>query len=356
MKLFICAGGTGGHIFPGIAVAEALMAENADHEVLFIGTTIGMEGRIVPRYGFKLLYIEARQFLGTSVLHKFSTLIGLLRGIQAAATILRRERPQAILGMGGFTSVPTVLAGVMLGIPSFIHEQNVQPGLANRLLSRFATATFISFEETKRYLKTAKVDHTGNPLRKMAKVSATKEPGSFTIFIFGGSRGAHSINESMLTMLPFLKEYRNMVIYHQTGTDDYERVKEGYEKNGVVHEVFPFTDEMERYYTLSDLVISRAGASTIFELAYFKRAAILIPYPYAAGGHQSKNAVSVERVGGGYVVADEEAKGEQLLGLIRGFAAAPGKLKEMGENMGKLYREDAARRIIKVIENGVMRG
>ncbi|OPY77132.1 MAG: UDP-N-acetylglucosamine--N-acetylmuramyl-(pentapeptide) pyrophosphoryl-undecaprenol N-acetylglucosamine transferase [Syntrophorhabdus sp. PtaU1.Bin058] len=354
MKLVISAGGTGGHIFPGIAVAEALLAQDRANDVVFIGTTYGLEGKIIPQAGFRLLYIEAHQFLGTSPLHKVGTVLRLLKGISMATGILRSERPDAILGMGGFTSVPVVIAGVILGVPCFIHEQNVQPGLANRLLSKITRSTFISFEETKNYLSSKKVRHTGNPLRKNLKAVDVKKPEDrFSIFVFGGSRGAKSINDSILTLLPFLESYKNTVMYHQTGAGDYERVSDGYKNTGIEHEVFPFIDDMAKYYSLADVVISRAGATTIFELAYFRKAAILIPYPYSAGGHQWKNASQVEQAGGGYVIGDDEATGDRLFDVLKHLMKEPGLLKEMGENIGRIYVQDAAERIIGGIADGI---
>ena len=354
MKLFISAGGTGGHIFPGIAVAEAFTAMGKGNEAVFIGTPYGMESKIIPQYGYRLLMIKARQFLGRSIIYKAATLLRVVRSVATAMVLIRREKPDAVLGMGGFTSVPVVLASVLLGVPRFIHEQNVQPGLANQILSKFARRTFISFEETADYLKGRMVTHTGNPLRKrLAAKGATKEKENFGIFIFGGSRGAHSINESILTLLPYLTHYKNVRIYHQTGPDDYEHVKEGYEKSGVSHEVFPFTDAMEKYYALSDVVISRAGASTIFELAFFKKAAILIPYPYSAGGHQWKNATCVENAGGGYVIGDDEASGERLHQVISHLMKEPGLINEMGENIGKIYIHDSAELIIRGMFHGI---
>ena len=347
MKLLISAGGTGGHIFPGIAVAETLTAKDKNNQVTFIGTAYGLESKIIPQHGFKLLYIEAHQFLGKTFIHKLATLVRLLQGIYMSISIIRKEKPDGILGMGGFTSVPIILAGTILGVPSFIHEQNVQPGLANKLLSRFAASTFVSFDATRDYLKKGKVYHTGNPLRKTLKVSQDKKPeGSFVIFIFGGSRGAKSINESILTLLPYMESYKNTIMYHQTGTEDYNHIKEAYGKTNMKYEVFPFTNEMEKYYTLSDIVISRAGATTIFELAYFKKAAILIPYPFSAGGHQWKNASLIETIGGGYVIGNDEATGERLYSVLKHLINEPQLLKEMGENIGKLYIDDAAERII----------
>ena len=354
MKLAISAGGTGGHIFPGVAVAEAFTAQDAKNEVVFIGTTEGLEGKIIPAAGFRLLYGEAHQFLGKSPVYKVLTLIRLLKGIFIAARILRKEKPDAILGMGGFTAVPIIIAGVLLRIPCFLHEQNVRPGLANKFLSEITRKTFISFEETKQYLSTKKVRHTGNPLRKgLVRHDAKKKEGAFALFVFGGSRGARSINDAVLTLLPYLESYKNTVMYHQTGPEDFDRVNVAYKNTPITHEVFPFTSEMEKYYSLSDIVISRAGATTIFELAYFKKAAILIPYPYSAGGHQWKNASHVENIGGAHVVANEEATGERLFKVITHLMKEPELLKEMGENIGKIYVDDAAERIIGGIQHGL---
>lgn len=280
MKLAISAGGTGGHIFPGIAVAETLKAIGTKHDVVFIGTREGLEGKIIPAAGFRLLYVEAHQFLGRSPLYKVLTLMRLIKGIAMSMQILRKEKPDAILGMGGFTCVPVIIAGRLLGIPAFLHEQNVQPGLANKFLSKITKGTFISFKETKKYLTTKKILHTGNPLqKKLSQYEGTKKEGEFGIFVFGGSRGARSINDAVLTLLPHLESYKNTVIYHQTGQEDFDRVSAVYKKTPIMHEVFPFTNEMAKYYNHSDVVISRAGATTIFELAYFKKAAILIPIP-----------------------------------------------------------------------------
>jgi UDP-N-acetylglucosamine--N-acetylmuramyl-(pentapeptide) pyrophosphoryl-undecaprenol N-acetylglucosamine transferase len=352
MKLLISAGGTGGHIFPGIAVAEAFVDRDERNDVVFVGTRQGLEGGIIPRHGFKLLFIEAHQFQGKNVFYKMATLIRLLQGIRAAKVIIRLENPDAILGMGGFTCVPTILAGAMLGIPTYLHEQNVEPGLANKLLSRFVRSTFISFEATKEYLTAKKVYHTGNPLRKTLKtVREREEKSGFSVFIFGGSRGARSINESILTLLPFMESYKNTIMYHQTGKEDYERIKKVYEGTKVGHEVFPFTDHMEKYYNLSDVVISRSGATTIFELAYFKKAAILVPYPFSAGQHQKTNAMHVASLGGAYVVENDQLSGGKLHNLLSGLMNEPGRVKEMGGSIGRLYIEDAAERIIEKIED-----
>ncbi len=354
MKLVISAGGTGGHIFPGIAVAETLMAKSSQNNAVFIGTPYGLEGKIIPDAGFRLHLIEAHQFLGRSPLHKAVTLLRVAKGIVMCLKILKAEKPDAILGMGGFTSVPVILAGKILGIPCFIHEQNVQPGLANKLLSKITRRVFVSFDETKKYLPAGRAVHTGNPLRqKLKKLEGLKEPGSFGIFVFGGSRGAKSINDALLSLLPHLEGQGNVAVYHQTGTDDFERIREAYSASSVAHEVFAFTNEMEKYYALCDVVIARAGATTIFELAFFRKAAILIPYPYSAGNHQWQNAAHVENTGGCYLIGNDEATGERLFEVIAHLMKEKTLMEEMGRNLGKIFVEDAALRIIGGIEHGL---
>ncbi len=354
MKLVISAGGTGGHIFPGIAVAETLMKKGNENSAVFIGTPYGLEKSIIPKAGFKLHLIEAHQFLGRSVIHKATTLLRIAKGILMCLKILKAEKPDAILGMGGFTSVPVILAGKMLGIPCFIHEQNVEPGLANKLLSRITRSVFISFDETANKMPRGRTVHTGNPLRqKLKKLEGIKNPESFGIFVFGGSRGAKSINDAVVSLLPFLADYKNIAVYHQTGAEDLDRIRDAYAKTRVPHEVFAFTNEMEKYYALSDVIISRAGATTIFELAFFRKAAILIPYPFSAGNHQWQNAAYVETKGGCYLVNNDEATGDRLFDIIKHLMKERDLIKKMGENIGKIFVDNAASRIIGGIEHGL---
>jgi UDP-N-acetylglucosamine--N-acetylmuramyl-(pentapeptide) pyrophosphoryl-undecaprenol N-acetylglucosamine transferase len=349
MKLLIAAGGTGGHIFPGLAVSEAFVASGAANEAVFVGTLRGMEGRIIPAFGFRLLKIDARPFLGQNLLLKMATIVRLIKGVAQCIRILRQERPDAVIGMGGFTCVPVMLAAFLLRKPRFLHEQNVVPGLANQILCRIAKRIFVSFTKTEEYLK-GSVLHTGNPIRKKLRiVPAPRTDDLFTIFVFGGSRGARSINEAVLLLLPYLESYKNAAIYHQTGNDDYERVKQAYTTVRIPHEVFPFTDEMEKYYSLSDVVISRAGASTIFELSYFKRAAVLVPYPFAAGAHQWKNASHVEEIGGAYVISNDELSGERLHLVLKELHEYPELRARMAQNMGTIYVEKAEELIVKGI-------
>jgi len=353
MKLLIAAGGTGGHIFPGVSVAEAF-ASTKENEVFFAGTPYGLEERLVPSYGFRLVKITARPFLGRGPMAKAGTLFALAKGLSQARRLIGSEKPDAILGMGGFASVPVVLAGLFERVPCFIHEQNVYPGMANRLLARWVKAAFVSFAETSQYLRARKVVHTGNPIRKSMRGKATQKGDvNFNIFVFGGSRGAKTINDGVLELLPYLEAYKQTAIYHQAGSDDFNRVSEGYRGSSTIHEVFPFTNEMEKYYNLADIVVSRAGASTIFELSYFGKPAILVPYPFAAGGHQWKNASAVEKAGGAYVIGNGEVSGERFYTAITELREHPDELSRMREAIRSIYVEDAELKVVRGIEAGV---
>jgi UDP-N-acetylglucosamine--N-acetylmuramyl-(pentapeptide) pyrophosphoryl-undecaprenol N-acetylglucosamine transferase len=354
MKLMVCAGGTGGHIFPGIAVAEAFLAQSGENKVVFVGTESGLEKRIVPEQGFRLLFISAKPFLGKGLLQKAATPFGLVRTILQAMALIRSERPDAILGMGAFTSFPVVIAGRLMNVPCFLHEQNVYPGLSNRLLAPYVAAVFISFDASRNYVRGKKIIHTGNPVRRDIRIDkGQSDKAFFDIFVFGGSRGARSINEAVLLLLPHLESYKNARVYHQTGNEDYDRVKKAYNGTGIVHDVFPFTKEMGKYYTLASVVIARAGASTIFELSYFGKPAILVPYPFAAGGHQSKNAEYVEKKGGGLVIENAKLSGDALNRLLDQLRQDPERLAEMGRRMGEIYVEGAEERIARGIIGSV---
>jgi UDP-N-acetylglucosamine--N-acetylmuramyl-(pentapeptide) pyrophosphoryl-undecaprenol N-acetylglucosamine transferase len=354
VKLLIAAGGTGGHVFPGLAVAETFVALDKRNEVLFTGTPLGLEARVIPASGFPLHYISAYQFTGRSAVYKAYSLLLVLKGVVEALGLLRKEKPDAVLGMGGFTSVPVVLAALCARVPCFIHEQNVEPGAANKVLARYARAAFVSFEGSESRLRARKAVHSGNPLRKSVLQRVPKAADNiFRIFVFGGSRGARSINDALLPLLPLMEEAGDMAVYHQTGGEDFAKAEGAYKTVRFPHEVFPFTDDMGRYYNLADLVISRAGATTIFELAYFRKPAILIPYPFSAGQHQWKNAAYVEERGGAYLIGNDEAKGPRLWEAITHLKGERDLLGRMGENIGALSVPDAAERIIKGIVDGL---
>lgn len=348
MKLVIATGGTGGHIFPALCVAEKFREKGGS--VIFFGTKEGMEAKIVPNEGFKIAYISSARFMGKRHLERFLGLHKVIKGIIQSLKLLVREKPSFVLGMGGFVSFPSVLSAILLGIPAYIHEQNVDLGLSNRLLFRFVKKVFLSFEETARIYRIDKYLVTGNPVRKSVKEDGEpKKEALFSIFAFGGSRGARSINEAMADLLRFFDGLKGIVIYHQTGFEDFERMRGIYSKFRLEAYVFPFTDHMGMYYSMSDVVVSRAGSSTIFELASRKKPAILVPYPFSAGAHQLKNARYVERIGGGIVVEDEKLDGERLYEILSMLMRNRDLLEKMGEKIHRIYIPDSEDRIVNEI-------
>lgn len=346
MKLIIATGGTGGHIFPALCVARRFKEEGG--EVLFLGKRGGMEERIIPSSGFRLAYISSAQVMGKGSLERFFAIFKVLKGVFESLKILIKERPSFVLGMGGFVSFPCVLSAILLGIPTYIHEQNLDLGLSNRLLFKFVKRVFVSFEETAKIYGIDRFVVTGNPVRKDVTIGGeTQKEGPFAVFAFGGSRGARRINEAMIELLPFFEGSKNIIFYHQTGFDDFERVKEAYSRHAVKYDVFPFTESMGRYYGLCDIAVSRAGSSTIFELASRKKPAILVPYPFASGNHQLRNAKFVERIGGGIVVEDEKLNGKRLYELLNTLMRNRELLQRMGENIHRIYIPDSEERIVK---------
>jgi UDP-N-acetylglucosamine--N-acetylmuramyl-(pentapeptide) pyrophosphoryl-undecaprenol N-acetylglucosamine transferase len=350
MKLAISAAGTGGHLFPGIAVAEAWIARREDNDVIFLGRRDGLEGRIIPKKGYRFFSIEAQSLTGRAALGRVSSAISILAGTVRAISILRRERPSALLSFGAYASVPPSMAAYLLKIPLFLHEQNVEPGSAIRFLARFASAIFVSFDETRRFFPGKAVYVTGNPLRRsIMSERGAKRNDLFHIFVLGGSRGASSINTAIVDALPLFKREGGFFFSHQTGHEEYEKMLLSYRAASIPSDVFPFKEEIGRYYAQADLVISRAGAMAICEISYFKRPCILIPYPYAARRHQWINAKYVERIGGCVVIEPEQARGQRIFEAVMALKSDRDALREMGQRMGTICRPDADSAIVEAI-------
>ncbi len=302
MRCVIAGGGTGGHLFPGMAIAEAFIGREMGNEVLFIGTERGIEARVLAGGKFPLKMIQARPIKGRSLPGKLKAIWSLPMAVSEAYSILKEDQPQIVLGVGGYASGPTLLAAFLLGMKRAIHEQNVVPGMTNRILKWFSQQIFVSFEETKKYFPERKTFVTGNPIRKEILTSQKgrerKKGDRFTLLIFGGSAGAHRINKAMMEALDPLQEVKSSLKFiHQTGRDDLDFVSKGYQEKGFDALVKPFFEDMATYYQMADLVICRSGASTVSELAVCAKAAILIPYPYAAHQHQLINAQKLVELG-----------------------------------------------------------
>jgi len=349
MRCVIAGGGTGGHLFPGMAIAEAFVEREAGNEVLFIGTERGIEARVLPNGRFPLKMIHAMPIQGRSFKGKLKAVWALPKAISEALTILKSFRPDFVLGVGGYASGPTVLAALLLRIKRAIHEQNVIPGMANRLLKRFSQRVFVSFEETKQYFPEEKTIVTGNPIRKEIVASASlRERGDrFTLLVFGGSAGAHRINAAMMDALDALKELRSSLrIIHQTGQEDFAFVSKGYAEKGFEAEVMPFIDEMARCYRRADLVVCRSGASTVSELAVCGKASILIPYPYAAHNHQWINAQKLVDRGAAKMIGDRELGGISLAEMILQLFHHQEEREQMEEAIRRVGRPKAAEEIV----------
>jgi UDP-N-acetylglucosamine--N-acetylmuramyl-(pentapeptide) pyrophosphoryl-undecaprenol N-acetylglucosamine transferase len=348
-KVVIAGGGTGGHLFPGIALAEEFTRRKEGWEVIFVGTGRGLEQRILPRWGFELVTIPAAPLKGRSWWGKAVSFSALLLGVGWSLALLRRISPRLVIGLGGYSAGAVVLAAYLLGIKRVIQEQNVLPGLTNRMASKFAQRVFLSWTEGARFFPTAKARVTGNPLRQaVLKGRGKKQSGKgFTLLILGGSQGATAINKAMLEALPLLAEIKkDLRIIHQTGAADYQWVKEGYERQGPQASVHPFIDEMAPCYRESRLAICRAGAATVTELCAWGRASILIPYPFAADDHQRKNAEVLVRQGAGRMIPNAELSGERLAEEILPLYRDPEALKEMERQAAALGRPDAATQIV----------
>jgi len=349
MKCVVAGGGTGGHLFPGIAIAEAFTEREAGNEVLFIGTERGIEVRVLAGGKFPLKTIRAMPLKGRSLLEKIKALGTLPLALSEALSVLREFRPQIVLGVGGYASGPALLAASLLGIKRAIHEQNMVPGMTNRILRGFSQRIFVSFEETKKYFPGKKTIVSGNPIRKEFLSCSTnrQETGKFTVLIFGGSAGAHRINEAMMDALPSLHGIKSSLRFiHQTGREDLEFVSKGYAQEGFDALVMPFFEDMMTQYQGSDLVICRAGASTLSELAVCGKGAILIPYPYAAHQHQLINARRLVDLGAARMVEDKELAGQSLAQAILHIYSHPGELRRMEEAIRQVARPRAAQDIV----------
>jgi len=355
MKLIIAGGGTGGHLFPGIAVAEELLSRGPEHQVLFVGTEKGIEGRLLPRQGWAHRFIPAAGVRGKGTWGQVKGLAMLLHGYAESRKVLKEFRPDVVLGVGGYASAPLVLAARGLEIPRFIHEQNAIPGMTNRLLSRVALQVFISLASSARFFPKELTLLTGNPLRRaiLDQVAAENDAGRAAgrrLLIFGGSSGAHSINEGMMAALPHLAAQRaRLTITHQTGEQDLDQVRAGYAAAGFAAEVVPFIDNMAAAYHDADLIVCRAGATTIAEVTACGKPCLFIPFPHAVDDHQRRNAEALLSAGAGFMLLERELSGDRLAQEIVGLICDPEKLATTGAAARSLARLDAAKVIVDVM-------
>lgn len=354
MKILIAGGGTGGHVFPGIAVAEELRRARPACEVVFAGTRRGLEAQAVPEAGFKIRFL-----MGTGFNRRRwwtwpgAALINLI-GLMQAFVLVLTENPGVVLGTGGYVSAPISFAAKLLGRPLILQEQNSRPGLANRLLAHVADEVHLSFLEARSHF--ARKDHlkvTGNPVRAhilagdsdAAMREFRLDPAKPVVFVFGGSLGAHRINEAAIETLRSLQKRVDVQVILQTGRADFDRVKAIVDAEKLPATVLSFVKNIHMAYAAADLVVCRAGAMTLAEIAVCGLPSILVPYPYAAHNHQEDNATNLVDRGAAVMVLDSELTGERLAKEVAHLLADKQMLSRMSANARLFARPDAASRL-----------
>ena len=355
-SLIIAGGGTGGHLFPGIAIARELEKRCTGATVLFVVGRKRMESEILRRYGFQVVFIDVEGMKGRGWKKGLAVLSMLPRSLFQSMWIIRDFKPSFVMGVGGYSAGPFCLAARLLGVPTAIHEQNSYPGLTNRLLARVVDRIFISFAESAPYFKKSIL--TGNPVRLelFTPPQDSLPPNNhFTILVVGGSQGARAINEAFVKAYGILKKSgKKFTFLHQTGEYDHKRVLEDYRDEGLEPReleanVFPFIKDMGSAYHRADMVVSRAGATTLFELAALGKPSILIPYPHATNGHQETNARALARSGGAEVMIQKDLTPERLANTLSTYMDHPQQLIKMGEAARTFSRPNADRIIVDQI-------
>lgn len=348
MRVLIAGGGTGGHLFPAVAVAEAFRAKYPTGGILFVGTDNPLEIYTLSKRGFDHVGIAARGLKGLGLWQQIRSLAKVPKGFCQAVGIIWRFKPDIIIGVGGYASGPVALAARLMGKRMVIHEQNLLPGFTNRILGRFADRIFVSFPDNLAVFKDSKTVVTGNPVRREVLAAGATERATkgFTVLVVGGSQGAHAINRAVVEALDHLKEPARTSFIHQTGSKDAGWVASAYERLRITATVKPFFDDMAHAYRFADLVICRAGATTVAELTALGKAAVFIPFPLAANNHQELNARYVADAGGGEVILEKDLDGALLAGRIDDYASNPKALQDMSARSSALGRPEAAGLIV----------
>ncbi|MBA3397070.1 MAG: undecaprenyldiphospho-muramoylpentapeptide beta-N-acetylglucosaminyltransferase [Deltaproteobacteria bacterium] len=353
MRLMIAGGGTGGHLFPGVAIAEELRARAPDATVQFVGTRRGIEARVLPELGWDLALIEVSGLKTVGALGAVRGMFRLPRALWQARKALEAFAPDAVIGVGGYASGPVVLMARLRGIPTAICEQNSIPGLTNKLLGRVARAIFLSFDESRRFFKANKVVMSGNPVRRdlvqklLAPSRATPvadEP--VHVLICGGSQGAVAVNELAARALSSLAGELKVRIVHQTGEKDLAATQQRYAAAGITAECRAFIKDMASAYQRADVIIGRAGATTVAELAIAGKPAIFIPYPFAADNHQELNAREMAAAGAALMFRQSELTADALATALRPLLADPTTRQRMGAAMKALAKPAAAATVV----------
>ncbi len=348
MRVIIAAGGTGGHIFPGVAIAREFKERDQSTAILFVGTARGLESKIVPRAGFDLELIKVGALKGVSVFERTKSLGELPPSFVAARRILKRFKPDVVIGVGGYSSGPTLLMAALSRIPTMVVEPNAMPGFTNRVLARFVDAAALSFADAQKYFRSRGVV-TGNPVRvDFARLPKKERTKKIHVLIFGGSQGAQAINNAVIGALPALASRKERLSFtHQTGERDYETVRLGYGAAGFDDvDVRPFIHDMADQYARADLLICRSGATTVAEVAAAGKAAIFIPFPFATDDHQRRNAEAFVRVGAGRMILQQDLRPARLAGELHQLIDNPTEIDRIENASRGLARTDSTERAV----------
>ena len=350
VKVVIAGGGTGGHLFPGVAIAKEISRRWEGAGICFVTGRRSMEQEILQRHGFdqKSITVEGLKGRGWK-----RTAIGLAKlpwSFMQSISILKGFSPRVVVGVGGYSSGPVCLAARIMGIPSAIHEQNSFPGLTNRLLCRVVGKVFISFEESRAHFPGGTFYVTGHPVREALfekRGGKSRDDDRFTILVMGGSQGARAINEAFVGALEIMRGLgRDPLVIHQSGQGNYQDVVEAYRAKGLPGDVIPFIEDMAEVYSKTDMVVSRAGATTVSELAALGKPSLLIPYPYAANHHQEVNAQVLVAAEGAEMILEEDLSPRALAERLMKYMDDREALLGMGEAARSIGRRDAARIIV----------
>lgn len=358
MNIVIAGGGTGGHVFPALAVARELKKQSPGARITFVGTVRGIESKIVPKEGFDVRFIRSEGLMGKGAIGTLRSALTIPLSLIDSYRVLREIGPELVFGVGGYSSGPVTLCAKLMGIQTVIHEQNTLPGLTNRMLGKIVDRVAVSYQESIKFFPAEKTRLTGNPVREeitegdrsRGYALFSLQHDRFTIFVFGGSRGASHINHAVGEALAYLAPVRDKIQFlHQTGDRESGPMKEVYHAREFRGTVLPFAYEMADAYAVADLIISRAGATTLAELTACGKAAILVPYPHAAGNHQEMNARKLWDIGAAQMLLDRDLNGKTLADMIMHLLQDPEAIGEMERTSKSVGSTDATWKIAGLI-------
>ena len=356
MKAIIAGGGTGGHLYPGIAVAREIQRRSSQSQILFVGAEQGIEARLVPKEGFPLRTLPLGGIKGVGGVRQAQNLMKMVNGLFKAQEILKDFKPDVVIGVGGYASFPMLSAAILGGYPRVIMEQNAIPGLANRVLGKWVDFAAVSDPRTQSYFGKAAVV-TGNPVRPEFKSIPPKQHvPPYTILVFGGSQGAQSINRAVIDALEPLKDWKDRLRFvHQTGERQMDDVKNAYAAKGFDADVRVFFNDFYQQYAAADLIVARSGATTVSEIKAAGRAAILVPFPFATDDHQTKNARAMADENAAILISNAELNGPRLATALRELLTDPARLEQIEKNARRIAILDSEQRIVNLVEAAIER-